>query len=77
MRRLADGARGARCGSIVGGASYNISNNWYATVSVTDLSLKTNATVNAGAANGQTVLSNKTRITADPVNVFLELGYRF
>jgi outer membrane protein len=46
-------------------------------VSVTYLSLKTNATVNAGAANGQTVLSNKTRITADPVNVFLELGYRF
>ena len=59
------------------GASYNISKNWYATASVTYLFLKTNATVSAVAANGQTVLSNKTRITADPVIVFLGLGYRF
>ncbi|RKF35876.1 OmpW family protein [Paraburkholderia fungorum] len=59
------------------GASYNISKNWYATASVTYLFLKTNATVNSVAANGQTVLSNKTRITADPVIVFLGLGYRF
>jgi outer membrane protein len=59
------------------GAAYNISKNWYATASVTYLFLKTNATVSAVAANGQTVLSNKTRITADPVIVFLGLGYRF
>ncbi|MFL9863088.1 OmpW family protein [Paraburkholderia fungorum] len=59
------------------GASYNISKNWYATASVTYLFLKTNATVSSVAANGQTVLSNKTRITADPVIVFLGLGYRF
>lgn len=59
------------------GASYNISKNWYATASVTYLFLKTNATVSAVAANGQTVLSNKTRITADPVIVFLGIGYRF
>ena len=63
--------------AFVAGASYNISKNWYATASVTYLSLKTNATVNAVAANGQTVLSNKTHITADPVIVFLGLGYRF
>jgi outer membrane protein len=59
------------------GASYNISKNWYATASVTYLFLKTNATVNAVAANGQTVLSSKTRITADPLIVFLGIGYRF
>jgi outer membrane protein len=59
------------------GASYNISKNWYATTSVTYLFLKTNATINSVAANGQTVLSNKTRITADPVIVFLGIGYRF
>jgi outer membrane protein len=44
---------------------------------VTYLFLKTNATVSSVAANGQTVLSNKTRITADPVIVFLGIGYRF
>jgi outer membrane protein len=59
------------------GASYNISKNWYATASVTYLSLKTNATVSSVAANGQTVLSSKTHITADPVIVFLGIGYRF
>jgi outer membrane protein len=59
------------------GASYNISKNWYATASVTYLPLKTNATVSSVAANGQTVLANKTRITADPVIVFLGIGYRF
>ena len=59
------------------GASYNFSKNWYATASVTYLPLKTNATVSSVAANGQTVLSNKTHITADPVIVFLGIGYRF
>jgi outer membrane protein len=63
--------------SFAAGASYNISKNWYATASVTYLFLKTNATVSSVAANGQTVLSNKTRITADPVIVFLGIGYRF
>lgn len=49
----------------------------YATASVTYLFLKTNATVSSVAANGQTVLSSKTRITADPVIVFPGMGYRF
>ncbi|WP_407945707.1 OmpW/AlkL family protein [Paraburkholderia elongata] len=59
------------------GASYNISKNWYATASVTYLSLKTNATVSAVAANGHAVLTNKTRITANPVITFVGIGYRF
>jgi outer membrane protein len=59
------------------GASYNIAKNWYVTGSVTYLSLKTDATVNAVAANGQTVLSNTTRITADPWIGFVGIGYRF
>jgi outer membrane protein len=56
------------------GVSYNITKNLYATASVTYLSLKTNATVSSVAANGQTVLANRTHITADPVITF---GYRF
>jgi len=59
------------------GASYNISKNWYATASMTYLPLKTNATIDSVAANGQTVLSNKTRITADPWIGFVGIGYRF
>jgi outer membrane protein len=59
------------------GVSNNVSRNWYATASVTYLPLKTNATVSAVAANGQTVLSNRTRITGDPWIVFVGLGYRF
>jgi outer membrane protein len=59
------------------GASYNITKNWYATASVTYLPLKTNATVSAVAANGQTVLTNKTRITANPWITFVGIGYRF
>jgi outer membrane protein W len=63
--------------AVVAGASYNIRKNWYATGSVTYLSLKTNAMASSVAANGQTVLSTKTRVTADPVIVFLGTGYRF
>jgi outer membrane protein len=59
------------------GVSYNISKNWYATASATYLPLKTNATVSALAANGQAVLTNKTRITANPVITFVGIGYRF
>lgn len=59
------------------GASYNISKNWYANASVTYLPLKTNATVSAIAANGQSVLTNKTHITANPWIVFAGIGYRF
>jgi outer membrane protein len=59
------------------GASYNISKNWYANVSVTYLPLKTNATVSAIAANGQPVLTNKTHITANPWITFVGVGYRF
>jgi outer membrane protein len=59
------------------GVSYNISKNWYATASVTYLPLKTNATVEAIAANGQAVLTNKTRITANPWITFVGVGYRF
>ncbi|HEX7907624.1 MAG TPA: OmpW family outer membrane protein [Paraburkholderia sp.] len=59
------------------GVSYNITRNWYATASVTYLPLKTNATVNAIAANGQTVLTNRTHITANPWITFVGIGYRF
>ncbi|MGF6659828.1 outer membrane protein [Paraburkholderia atlantica] len=59
------------------GASYNIGKNWYATASVTYLPMKTNATVSSVAANGRTVLSNTTRITANPWIGFLGIGYRF
>lgn len=59
------------------GASYNISKNWYATASVTYLSLKTNATIAAVAANGQPVLTNRTHITANPWIGFVGIGYRF
>ena len=59
------------------GASYNFSKNWYGTVSVTYLPLKTNATVTAVAANGETVLSNRARITGNPWIGFVGLGYRF
>lgn len=63
--------------AFVAGAAYNISKNWYATASVTYLPLKTNATVTAVAVNGRTVLSNKTRLTADPWIAFIGIGYRF
>jgi outer membrane protein len=39
--------------------------------------LKTNATITAVAANGQTVLTNRTRITANPWIGFVGIGYRF
>jgi hypothetical protein len=47
-------------------ASLTINENWYLTASATYLPLKTNATASSVAANGQTVLSNKTHITANP-----------
>ena len=59
------------------GVSYNFSKNWYGTVSVTYLPLKTNAAVSAVAANGQTVLSNRARITGNPWIGFVGIGYRF
>ncbi|HEY1998701.1 OmpW/AlkL family protein [Paraburkholderia sp.] len=59
------------------GASYNFSKNWYVTASATYLPLKTDATVSAVAANGQTVLSSKTHITANPWITFVGIGYRF
>lgn len=59
------------------GVSYNFSKNWYGTASVTYLPLKTNATVAAVAANGETVLSNKARITGNPWIGFVGIGYRF
>jgi outer membrane protein len=59
------------------GASYNIDKNWYLTASVTYLPLKTNATVSAVAADGHSVLVNKTHITAEPWIGFLGVGYRF
>jgi outer membrane protein len=59
------------------GVSYNLSRNWYVTASATYLRLKTDATVSSVAANGQTVLSNKTHITANPWISFVGIGYRF
>lgn len=59
------------------GVSYNLSKNWYATASVTYMPLETNATITAVAANGQTVLTNRTRITANPWIGFVGIGYRF
>ncbi len=35
------------------------------------------ATVSSVAANGQTVLSNKTHITANPIITFVGIGHRF
>ncbi|MEX3940649.1 OmpW family protein [Paraburkholderia sp. BR10937] len=59
------------------GVSYNFSKNWYAVASVTYLPLKTNATVTSVAANGQAVLTNRTRISANPWITFAGVGYRF
>ena len=59
------------------GASYNIDKNWFATTSITYLPLKTNATVSAISAKGQSVLVSKTHITANPWIVFAGIGYRF
>lgn len=59
------------------GVSYNLSKNWYATASMTYMPLKTNATITAVAANGQAVLTNRTRITANPWIGFVGIGYRF
>jgi outer membrane protein len=59
------------------GVSYNFSKNWYATASLTYLPMKTTATISAVAANGQTVLTNKSRITANPWIGFVGIGYRF
>ena len=62
---------------ITAGASYNFSKKWYLTGSVTYLPLKTNAEFDAVSQSGRVVLTNKTRITADPVIVFVGIGYRF
>lgn len=59
------------------GASYNFSKKWYLTGSVSYLPLKTNAEFDAVSRSGSVVLSNKTRITADPIIVFVGVGYRF
>jgi outer membrane protein len=59
------------------GASYNMSKRWYLTGSVTYLPLKVNASFNAVNRNGDVVLSNKVRVTADPLLVFMGVGYRF
>lgn len=62
---------------VAAGVSYELSSRWYATASLVYFPLKTNATITSVAANGTPTLTNKTRITADPVAAFLGIGYRF
>jgi outer membrane protein len=59
------------------GASYEFARRWYLTASATYLPLRTTAHINVVSQNGNVVLSNKTRITSDPIIVFLGVGYKF
>ncbi|MBK3787119.1 OmpW family protein [Paraburkholderia aspalathi] len=61
---------------IAGGISYAFSEHWYATASRIYFPLKTTATIRSVASNGTTTLTNKTRITADPITAFADIGYR-
>ncbi|MBK3786075.1 OmpW family protein [Paraburkholderia aspalathi] len=62
---------------VTAGLSYEFSDRWYATASLTYFPLRTTATIQSVAANGATTLANKTRITIDPITVFAGIGYRF
>ncbi|WP_322093936.1 OmpW/AlkL family protein [Paraburkholderia bannensis] len=59
------------------GASYQISDRWYMTASATYLPLVTHAHFNAVSQSGQTTLTNSSKITGDPIAVFVGIGYRF
>jgi outer membrane protein len=59
------------------GASYNINERWFLTMSATYLPLKTKASFNAVDANGHVVLGNSAKISANPVLLSLRIGYSF
>ncbi len=62
---------------VTAGGTYQINKRWSLTGSVIWFPLKTTASFNAVNADGQVVLSNKTRISAAPLMVNLGVGYRF
>ncbi|WP_232478112.1 OmpW/AlkL family protein [Caballeronia calidae] len=59
------------------GASYRLGQRWYAITSISYVPLKTNATVEVQSSDGVAVLSNRVRVTANPIVVSLGIGYRF
>nr|WP_249185946.1 OmpW family outer membrane protein [Burkholderia ambifaria] len=62
---------------LTGGASYQFNKHWSLMGSVTWFPLKTNASFNAVSANGHIVLSNKTRMSAEPLFLNIGVGYKF
>lgn len=58
------------------GVSYEISNNWYANLSLTYVDLKTDANLTTLATKIGTVKSSTT-LTLNPLVAFAALGYRF
>lgn len=59
------------------GGSYEFSDHWYMTASATYLPLVTHGHFNAVSQSGSVVLANSTKITGDPIAVFVGVGYRF
>ncbi|MCY1352411.1 Outer membrane protein W [compost metagenome] len=62
---------------LAAGWAYRINVRWMLTGSMTWFPLKTNASFNAVNANGQVVLSNRTRMSAAPLIVNVGVGYEF
>ncbi|CAG9264431.1 OmpW family protein [Burkholderia diffusa] len=59
------------------GFTYRMAERWYAMGTLMYIPLKTDAEIRSTAANGQTVMTNRIHINADPVIAFVGVGYRF
>ena len=59
------------------GVTYRLNGRWSVLGSITYIPLKTTGRFNAVSANGTTVLSNTSRITANPIIGFVGVSYRF
>ncbi|MBR8127478.1 OmpW/AlkL family protein [Burkholderia ambifaria] len=59
------------------GVTYRLNGRWSVLGSITYIPLKTTGKFDAVSANGTTVLSNTTRITANPIIGFVGISYRF
>lgn len=63
--------------AIAAGLTYKLNDRWSVLGSVTYIPIKTTGRFDSVSANGTTVMSTTSRITANPVIVFAGLSYRF
>ena len=59
------------------GATYALTKRWYAMGTLIYFPLKTDATITSVAANGQTTMTNRIHINANPIIAYVGIGFRF